>query len=138
MIVQTGKARRAAQKRLERLQKDLDRPYTTTKRAFMQLATDEANKLYEEKKKELATEITGNIMFGITKTVSFMMSTALEEAFGFKAKRNAKAIMHLMKYLEELQNPLVRVKFEDHEKYWNEQGLRITEQEDGNMVVEAR
>ena len=132
-----GSVARTERRRLERQQKEWNKPFTTTKKAYMELATQEANKLYDEKKKELATEITGNIMFGITKTVSYMMSTALEEAFGFKAKRNAKAIMHLMKYLEELQNPLIKVKFEDHEKYWNEQGLKITEREDGNMVVEA-
>ena len=129
-----GKADRAEKRRQERMQKDWNKPYTTNKMAHYELATQEANKLYDEKVEELTQEISNKMMHGVVKTVGLLMASALETEYGFGVKRCAKAISNLMNSVSHLSDATMKVNIFDHEKYWNDKGLFI-EEEGGNTVV---
>jgi len=114
-------------KRAKRESNDLDKPYTTTKRAVIKLAEEQANKYYEEKEAELLERINK----GISITCGYLLASTLEEAYGFGKKRSGKAITNFMEDLCFMGDG--KTKIEDHIEYWNNKGLKIYEK--GNELV---
>ena len=127
---------RAVKRRKARLNAELDKPFTTTKRAMYQLAEQEAQKLYDKNVEKLTKEIGESLMFGITKTVGLVTAMALEEEFGFGVKRNGRAIAAQMRYICDMNTAEFRkVNIKEFEKYWGDKGLSITDNEKGEVTL---
>jgi len=130
-----GSVARTERRRLERQQKEWNKPFTTTKKAYMELATQEANKLYEEMKAELTKEIGESLMYGVAKVFGLITASALEETYGFGIKRIGKVIGSQLRYVADMSNATINVDILEHEKYWKEKGLHITDSENGEVVM---
>ena len=102
----------------------------------MQLATDEANKMYDEKVEELTKQISESLMFGIVKTVGLVTASALENQCGFGVKRIGRVVGDQLQYITDMSNPrLSKVNILEHERYWAEKGFHIEENEKGETAI---
>lgn len=127
---------RAVKRREARLNAELDKPFTTTKRAYFQLAEQEAQKLYDKNVEKLTKEIGESLMFGITKTVGLVTAMALEEEFNFGVKRIGRAIASQMRYICDMNTAEFRkVNIKEFENYWEDKGLSITDNEKGEVTL---
>ena len=132
----TTNVTRPERRRAARLNAELDKPYTTTRRAYFQLAEQEAQKLYDKNVEKLTKDIGESLMFGITKTVGLVTAMALEEEFNFGVKRIGRAVASQMRYICDMNTAEFRkVNIKEFEKYWADKGLTITDNEKGETTL---
>ena len=127
---------RPERRRAARLNAELDKPFTTTKRAYFQLAEQEAQKLYDKNVEKLTKQIGESLMFGITKTVGLVTAMALEDVCKFGIKRIGRVIAAQMKYICHMNEVTFhKVNIKQFEKYWADKGLTITDNEKGETTL---
>ena len=121
--------KRAIIRQRQREDIELNKPFTTTKKAILQLAQQEADKFIKEQKRAISDDITNAIAL----QCGYLLASSLEAKHGFGKKRSADTLIMFIGDLVSLCEK--RCNIEDHIKYWNDKGLHIEEGEGGKLIV---